>query len=144
MEESTHYQVMGLAPTASQDEIDDQYRALAKVVHPDVGGDTVMFQILHESYEVLSDPARRAAYDRAQREAAAARRQPTGNFIRAPRTTRIVPAAQAPPAPGTEPRYRQRRGRQQRPLTAQRAALGCLWQGLLLLVAVLLRAATHR
>lgn len=60
---STHYDVLGLPPTATHEQIQAQYRALAKVVHPDVGGDAVMFAVLDESYEVLRDPARRAAYD---------------------------------------------------------------------------------
>lgn len=60
----THYDNLGLAVTASDDEITDAYRALVKVVHPDMGGDAVMFGILTESFDVLSDAAQRAAYDR--------------------------------------------------------------------------------
>jgi len=61
---STHYDILGLDRSATPAQIDDQYRSLAKVVHPDAGGDAIMFEVLHESYEVLSDPASRAAYDR--------------------------------------------------------------------------------
>lgn len=61
---STHYDVLGVARSATAAEIEDQYRALAKIVHPDVGGDAVTFDVLKESYDVLSDPARRAGYDR--------------------------------------------------------------------------------
>lgn len=65
----THYDNLGLAVTASDDEITDAYRALVKVVHPDMGGDAVMFGILTESFDVLSDAAQRAAYDRQLMEA---------------------------------------------------------------------------
>jgi curved DNA-binding protein CbpA len=60
----THYDILGLSRSATQAEIEDQYRSLAKVVHPDAGGDAIMFEVLHESYEVLADPKARAAYDR--------------------------------------------------------------------------------
>lgn len=62
--QGTHYDTLGLAPGATAEDIDDQYRAIAKVVHPDAGGDAITFSVLHEAYAVLSDPARRAAYDR--------------------------------------------------------------------------------
>ena len=67
---------MGLAPSATAEEIDDQYRALAKVVHPDVGGDAIMFMVLDEAYDVLSDPIRRAAYDRSLASPSARPAQP--------------------------------------------------------------------
>lgn len=60
---STHYDVLGLPRTATHEQIVDQYHALAKVVHPDMGGDTVMFQVLQESYDVIGDPVERARYD---------------------------------------------------------------------------------
>lgn len=65
----THYDNLGLAVTASDDDITDAYRSLVKVVHPDMGGDAVMFGILTESFDVLADPAQRAAYDRQLMEA---------------------------------------------------------------------------
>jgi DnaJ-class molecular chaperone len=40
------------------------YRALCKLYHPDVHGDQNMMVFINRAYEVLSDPARRAAYDR--------------------------------------------------------------------------------
>ncbi len=76
----THYDVLGVPPDSTDDEIDDAFRDLAKVVHPDHGGDAVMFQVLFEAYEVLRDPATRAAYDRSLRTEAlraAARQAPS-------------------------------------------------------------------
>jgi curved DNA-binding protein CbpA len=39
------------------------YRALARKNHPDFGGDVRQMATLNEAWAVLSDPARRAAYD---------------------------------------------------------------------------------
>lgn len=64
----THYEVLGVPPTADADEIKKAYKRRLKTSHPDVGGSTGLFRLVQEAYEVLSDPARRAAYDRAARD----------------------------------------------------------------------------
>lgn len=58
------YERLGLAQGASEDEIKRAYRKKARSVHPDVGGDEAEFKAVTHAYEVLSDPARRARYDR--------------------------------------------------------------------------------
>lgn len=61
------YEVLGVAKTASQDEIAKAYRKLALKFHPDSHpGDenaTAKFKEGAEAYEVLSDPQKRARYD---------------------------------------------------------------------------------
>lgn len=64
----THYEVLGVQATADTDEIKRAYKRRLKTSHPDVGGSTGLFRLVQEAYEVLSDPTRRAAYDRAARE----------------------------------------------------------------------------
>lgn len=63
----THYQVMGLAETASPDDIKKAFRKLAREYHPDLHRDRPemheVFVRISQAYEVLSDPSRRAAYD---------------------------------------------------------------------------------
>jgi hypothetical protein len=59
-----YYELLGVGPTASVGEIRTAYRALAKVMHPDAGGTAGTFRLLREAYETLSDPQRRADYDR--------------------------------------------------------------------------------
>ena len=62
-----YYEVLGLAPSASQDEIQRAYRSLARRYHPDLNtepGAAARFREVTEAYEVLSDPERRARYDR--------------------------------------------------------------------------------
>ncbi len=39
------------------------YRALAKVHHPDKGGDPARFSRIQQAFEVLSDPQQREVYD---------------------------------------------------------------------------------
>ena len=59
----TLYDLLGIPPHASTDEIKIAYRARAKVLHPDVGGNADSFQMITEAYEILSDPEKRAHYD---------------------------------------------------------------------------------
>jgi curved DNA-binding protein len=62
----THYETLGIAKTASPEEIKRAYRKLASTHHPDKGGDTAKFQEIEEAYRVLSDPEKRAQYDNPQ------------------------------------------------------------------------------
>jgi molecular chaperone DnaJ len=64
-----YYEVLGIARNASGDEIKRAYRKLALKFHPDnYKGDKkeaeTKFKELAESYEVLSEPAKRQQYDR--------------------------------------------------------------------------------
>ena len=61
-----HYATLGVAKTATADEIKRAYRRLASQHHPDKGGDTAQFQKIEEAYRVLSDPAQRQRYDNPQ------------------------------------------------------------------------------
>ena len=58
-----YYATLGVAKTASEDEIKQAYRRLASKHHPDKGGDTQKFQEIEEAYRVLSDVEQRRAYD---------------------------------------------------------------------------------
>jgi molecular chaperone DnaJ len=64
MAKRDYYEVLGVPRTASQDEIKKAFRQLAKKYHPDKGGDPEKFKEIAEAYEVLSDPDKRAQYDR--------------------------------------------------------------------------------
>lgn len=69
--EKDPYEVLGISPLATQEEIRRAYRALVRRYHPDSGTDeasATRFLEVHRAYELLSDPARRQAYDRLHRE----------------------------------------------------------------------------
>ena len=61
-----HYATLGVARTATQDEIKRAFRKLASQHHPDKGGDTARFQAIQAAYDVLGDPTKRRAYDQPQ------------------------------------------------------------------------------
>jgi curved DNA-binding protein CbpA len=59
----THYEVLGVAPTASAAEIKRAYRQQAQRHHPDVGGGDDAMERLNRAWATLGDPVRRRAYD---------------------------------------------------------------------------------
>lgn len=61
-----YYSILGVAKTATPDEIKKAYRKLASQHHPDKGGDTKKFQEIEEAYRTLSDPEKRQQYDNPQ------------------------------------------------------------------------------
>ncbi|MGZ4463948.1 MAG: molecular chaperone DnaJ [Nocardioides sp.] len=61
------YDLLGVARDADADAIKKAYRRLARQLHPDVNPDPKTqekFKEVSRAYEVLSDPQKRAAYDR--------------------------------------------------------------------------------
>lgn len=64
----SHYETLGVAKDATQDDIKAAYRKLAKKWHPDVNPDSKdeaekKFKDIGEAYEILGDEAKRADYD---------------------------------------------------------------------------------
>lgn len=73
------YQVLGVARTATPDEIKAAYRKLAKKLHPDLNpGDAAVetkFKEVSGAYDLLSDPDKRARFDRGEIDASGAETQ---------------------------------------------------------------------
>lgn len=68
MAHTNYYEILGVKPSASAEEIKKAYRKLARKYHPDVNpGDKVAeekFKQLNEANEVLSNPEYRKKYDK--------------------------------------------------------------------------------
>lgn len=84
--ESNHYDTLGLDPDCTDTHIRTAYRLLAKQHHPDVNGGSseakTQTQALNAAYEILSNPARRQAYDQqlnARKPSAPSTRNPLRN-----------------------------------------------------------------
>ncbi|HEY60327.1 MAG TPA: molecular chaperone DnaJ [Anaerolineae bacterium] len=67
MEKRDYYEVLGIARSASQDEIKSAFRRLARQYHPDVNKAAdaeERFKEINEAFAVLSDQEKRSIYDR--------------------------------------------------------------------------------
>jgi len=66
-QEKDYYRILGVSRNASLDEIKRAYRRLARRYHPDISKEPdaeEKFKEINRAYEVLSNPEKRAAYDR--------------------------------------------------------------------------------
>lgn len=63
--QATCYDLLGVAPESTAQEIKSAFRRKSLTAHPDRGGTNEEQARLNHAYEILSDPARRKRYDRA-------------------------------------------------------------------------------
>ena len=65
-----YYKILGVNKNASQQEIKNAYRHLAKKHHPDATGQAndEQFKDIQEAYSTLSDPEKRSDYDACRSE----------------------------------------------------------------------------
>ena len=67
MRQKDYYEILQVSPSAEPEVIDGAYRRLARKYHPDVNPGPQAAERMKEinaAYDILSDPAKRAAYDR--------------------------------------------------------------------------------
>lgn len=109
MSEQDYYQVLGVRPSATRDEIRRAYRRLARQVHPDTNPEweddreaNARMAVLNAAYAVLRDPARRTEYDR-ERRSHANERERRARAYGPPRAHRRPRAASPKPHPRAEP-----------------------------------------
>ncbi|HET92299.1 MAG TPA: VWA domain-containing protein [Chloroflexi bacterium] len=70
--EKDYYSVLGISPSATEEEIKHAYRGLARRYHPDSRTEkapTTIFHGIQQAYAILSDKEQRRAYDRQRAEA---------------------------------------------------------------------------
>jgi Mce-associated membrane protein len=101
----TWYDILGVSPDATPDEVKAAWRAATDKFEP--GSGTSQFRLFNEAADVLLDPARRAAYDA---ELAGADPQPVAPEEATPGVAPVEvpvaddePSAYAEPAPDVEP-----------------------------------------
>ena len=58
-----YYKILGVTESSSQDDIKKAYRNLAKVHHPDKGGNEETFKEIAEAFEIIGNPEKRKNYD---------------------------------------------------------------------------------
>jgi len=61
------YDTLGVAETASEKEIKNAFKVLAKKYHPDQGGDENKFKEINEAYDTLKNTEKRQEYDAMRR-----------------------------------------------------------------------------
>ena len=111
-----YYEVLGIPPGATTDQIKKKYRELARKFHPDIIQDKVLgqrvFTQINQAYRVLADPERRAQYNselaamtappKAQPPPQAAPVAQTPTQARPVQTAAPQPAAKAPAQPAAK------------------------------------------
>lgn len=80
------YAILGVAKTATEDEIRAAYRKLAKQHHPDLNPGKPeaeeRFKAISSAHALLSDPDKRARFDRGEIDASGAERPPERRYYR--------------------------------------------------------------
>lgn len=59
----THYEILGISPNASYEDIKRAFRKRSLQLHPDVGGSTKKQQELNEAYRILKNQELREVYN---------------------------------------------------------------------------------
>lgn len=92
-----HYEILGVSPSASAEDIRSAYRSLARLHHPDVSrmdSSALRMAEINSAWAILSDPVSRFNYDRQQKtpsDGVSSRREDRDTFDTAPRIKQSGP-----------------------------------------------------
>ncbi len=103
-----YYEILGLTPAATPDEIKKRYRELARRFHPDVNPNpnaAQQFKTINEAHHVLGDADRRSTYDaeRVLRQNAAPRPAPAKPAAPPSSSPQAAPFSRGGPPPSSNP-----------------------------------------
>ena len=76
----THYEILGISPNASYEDIKKAFRKRSFQFHPDVGGSTKKQQELNEAYRILKNQELRDAYNLELKRRSDPNLFPQGNY----------------------------------------------------------------
>lgn len=62
-DDNDYYELLQVSPNATTEVIEVAYRRLARIHHPDIGGDPEVMKRINEAYRILSNPELRMEYD---------------------------------------------------------------------------------
>ena len=99
-----YYVTLGVAEDASTDDVKSAFRAKAKRLHPDHNPSPIaakQFHRVHEAYETLADPVKRATYDRGWRTVSGGAQQAKPEYK--PQPKQEPPKQEAPKAESPKP-----------------------------------------
>ena len=102
MAEESYYELLQVTPTADLEIITAAYRALIRRHHPDRNPSPsadATTKLLNEAWEVLSDPAKRAEYDRTFAGGSSSRPAPPPRPPNRPTQETRPPRPKPPPPP---------------------------------------------
>ena len=102
---ATPYEVLGVAPTASTEELRRAYRRVLRETHPDTGGSAAEFHTAQWAWERIGTPEARAAYDRGATRSESAHEAWAAPSARKPRDSRPLARSHGHPGGWRRERY---------------------------------------
>ncbi|MET0955987.1 MAG: DnaJ domain-containing protein [Cryobacterium sp.] len=99
------YEVLGVSPSATEEELRRAYRRKLRQSHPDVGGSAASFHAVQLAWERIGSPASRAAYDGARYPETSYAGAPSGSASARPSSSGVKARMHGHPGGHSRQRY---------------------------------------